>query len=136
MAKGSLGLDEKLEAVLIYIPMLTLIMTIIVLILENTSYYCLFHAWQALFLVVAYIIVQIIFIIIGAATGVSLFWIAWIIFWIIWIILAIFAWTRAESGNPLSLPLIGGFAKTQAEKKIAASGNSTPKPDIENARGT
>lgn len=108
-----------------------MIVAIVVIIVEKESHYCLVHGWQALFFWIVCIIGSIIFgiidIFIPLGFGILAFlWSVTII--IVWIILMVTAWTRAPTGNPFLLPLIGPQAEKLATNKLgpnASGGGNT-----------
>jgi len=129
MGKSSLGnLEEKFVAAGCYFPYIALLIDILVIVLEKQSRYCLFHGWQGLIVVIIYAIGAIIFGIVDSFVfiGFRILSFIWaVLFIILWIILIITAWTRAESGDPFAIPLIGRIAHSQADKRFAG-GNTAP----------
>jgi len=123
------NLEERIVAGITYFPFLTLFFSIIGIVIEKQSKYCLFHGWQALFVVIIYTVGAIIFGVIDSFLnlGFNVITFIWIVlFFILWVILIIAAILQAESGNPFALPLIGRLAKFQTERRFVGGGNSNP----------
>eukprot|EP01119_Soliformovum_irregulare_P008904 TRINITY_DN22002_c0_g1_i1.p1 TRINITY_DN22002_c0_g1~~TRINITY_DN22002_c0_g1_i1.p1 ORF type:complete len:144 (+),score=15.89 TRINITY_DN22002_c0_g1_i1:48-479(+) len=135
MPKSSLGqLEEKVAALLCYFPWIALIISIIVIIVEKQSRYVLFHGYQSLFVILFYIIIAILLGIIdsfiGIVTGVSILSTIWaLLYLVVWIFLMVTAYTRAETGNPVMIPLLGGWAASLADKRFAGGSSVAPAQD-------
>jgi hypothetical protein len=59
--ESSANLQDKVVGAIIYFPYLTLLFSIIIIVIERKSGYCLYHAYQGLFVAIAYIIGAIVF---------------------------------------------------------------------------
>ncbi len=109
------GLSENAAGALAYI---TIIPAIVFLLIEpyNRNRYVRFHAWQCIFLFVAWVALDIV---IGVFTrvvpffglmGLALYPLVSLAMLIVWIMLLI----KALNGQKLKLPIIGDLAEKQA----------------------
>jgi len=107
------GLTDNVASALCYV--LGLITGILFLVLAPYSQNrnIRFHAFQAIFLHVAAIVVWIVFLIIAAVSGGLLIFVSpliWLGFFVLWIVMII----KAYQGQKLVLPVIGPLAEKQA----------------------
>ncbi len=109
------GLSENVAGALAYI---TIIPAIVFLLIEpyNRNPYVRFHAWQCIFLAVAWVALDIV---IGVFThvapffglmGLALYPLVSLVMLIVWIMLLI----KALNGQKFKLPVIGDLAEKQA----------------------
>ncbi|MGA3264116.1 MAG: DUF4870 domain-containing protein [Terracidiphilus sp.] len=108
------GLSDNAAGGLAYV---TIIPAIIFLLVEpfNKKSYVRFHSWQSIFLAIAWVVVQIVLMIIGRLPFVGM--IIWFLgplvslcFLILWIIVLI----KAFNGDRFKIPFIGDLAEKQA----------------------
>lgn len=108
------GLSETAAGGLSYV---TIIPAIIFLIVApyNRSSYVRFHAWQSIFLAIAWIVIEVGIMIFRRIPFIG--WSMWFIaplvglgFFILWLIVMI----QAFSGKRFKVPLVGDFAEKQA----------------------
>jgi uncharacterized membrane protein len=131
--KSALGLDGNLAAALGY-PIG--ILAIICLIMEKENRFVKFHAWQAILLYAAWIVVWIALVVLsiilgvigiaasaagsaGSALGsiIGLLWtIVWLVIFVGGLIAVILAAVKAYGGNYFKLPIIGNMAEKFANK--------------------
>jgi len=127
MGTSSIGnSDDKIIAPFAYL--LFFISALLVIVLEESSRYCLFHAWQSLFCFLFYIVFAIIFALLDdfAWHHVVLSWI-WLTFYlIVWILLMVMAYKKADSGELFVLPVLGKWSENQASKKFPVSSGPVP----------
>ncbi|MGA2571684.1 MAG: DUF4870 domain-containing protein [Terracidiphilus sp.] len=108
------GLSDDVASGLAYV---TFIPAIIFLVVApyNTNPKVKFHAWQSIFLAVAWFIVWVALTIVGFIPVVRfldifLFPLAWIAFFIVWLIAII----QAFQGKRFAIPVIGPLSEKQA----------------------
>jgi len=101
------GLSDNAAGALAYV---TIIPAIIFLIVEpyNRNSYIKFHAWQSIFLGVAYFAIQVLWII--PIIGWAICLLAFPVFFVFWIIVLL----KALKGERYKLPFIGNYAEKQA----------------------
>ena len=122
--KSALGLDGNVTALLGYIIG---IVALILIFIEKDNKFVRFHALQAVFLFVAYIVGIIAMMIIGAIVAVAgsmsstlgtLLGLVWGLLWFLLIVGflggLIYAAIKAFGGNMTKLPIIGGLAEKWA----------------------
>jgi len=83
----------------------------------NKSPYVRFHAWQSIFLTVAWIALFIVLAIVGRLPFIG--WFVWpfmllidLGMFILWLVVVL----KALNGSKFSIPIIGGLAEQQANK--------------------
>ena len=106
-ASGS-GMDPKMAITLSWCPFIGWIAAIIFIATEKENYRIKFHAWQALFFGIASMVI-------GTVIG----WIpviGWCIVPIVLLVAPIVVIVKAWNGEDMELPLIGEWAKQQANK--------------------
>lgn len=115
-SKNSLGMDQKTASWFAYI--VSIISAIILLVTEKNDKTVRLHAWQSLFLGIAYIIFIVIIYILIAVTG-RIFGL-WIIFsiisylaWIGFIVLSVICIVKATQGSIFKIPVVYGMAEKQ-----------------------
>jgi len=132
--KSALGLDGNLAAALGY-PIG--IIAIISLIMEKENRFVKFHAWQAVLLFAAWIVVWVALVVISIILGVigiaasaaggsggsalsSIIGLIWTLVWLVvfvgGLIALILAAVKAYGGNEFKLPIIGNMAEKFANK--------------------
>ena len=131
--KSALGLDGNLAAALGY-PIG--ILALICLVMEKENRFVKFHAWQAILLYAAWIVVWIALVVLsiilgvigiaasaagsaGSALGsiIGLLWtIVWLVIFVGGLIAVILAAVKAYGGNYFKLPIIGNMAEKFANK--------------------
>ena len=131
--KSALGLDGNLAAALGY-PIG--ILALICLIMEKENRFVKFHAWQAILLYAAWIVVWIALVVLsiilgvigiaasaagsaGSALGsiIGLLWtIVWLVVFVGGLIAVILAAVKAYGGDYFKLPIIGNMAEKFANK--------------------
>ncbi len=119
-SSGGSGLAPNVASLLCYIC--TFITGIIFLIIEKDNKDVKFHAWQAIFLGVASIALQIVITILSLILGqissvlgmiIGLFgWVIYLGIFVIWIM----AMIKAYQGQRWLIPFIGNLAEQQANK--------------------
>lgn len=119
-ASGGSGLAPNVASLLCYIC--TFITGIIFLIIEKNNRDVKFHAWQAIFLGVGSIAVQIVVTIlslilgqISSILGMIIGLVGWLVYlgiFVVWII----AMIKAYKGERWLIPFIGNLAEQQANK--------------------
>jgi uncharacterized membrane protein len=114
---ASTGLSENAASGLAYV---TIIPAIIFLVMPpyNQNSSVRFHSWQSIFLFIAWIVVWVGLMVIGAVPvvrflDVILFPVMGIIFFVLWIVVMV----NALNGKRVSLPVIGALSATQAAGK-------------------
>ncbi len=115
--KNSLGMDQKTASWFAYI--VSIISAIILLVTEKNDKTVRLHAWQSLFLGIAYIIFIVIIYILMAVT----FWNVhglWIFFsiisylaWVGFIVLSVICIIKATQNSIFKIPIIFGLAEKQ-----------------------
>lgn len=108
------GLTDNVAAALAYL----FIPAIIFLIVEpySRNRFIRFHSWQAIFLFIANVVIQVAFSIIGGILGffslilIPLGLLIWLGFLVLWIMAII----KAFNGQKWSIPVIGPLAEQQA----------------------
>ncbi len=115
--KSALGLDANVAAGLAYIPCISLIMAIIILVTDKVNKLARFHAFQSLLLLgvlfVGYIVVIVLGVVAGIAeSGILLGLISLLYFAILlgWLAAVVFACIKAFTGQIFKLPIIGEMA--------------------------
>ena len=131
--KSALGLDGNLAAALGY-PIG--ILALISLIMEKENRFVKFHAWQALLLYaalivlwIALVILSVILGVIGLAAGAAgsaggalgsiiglLLWLVWLVVFLGGFVAIILGAVKAYGGNYWKLPIIGNMAEKFANK--------------------
>ncbi len=112
------GLSEKAASALSYV--LGIITGVLFLVLEpyNKSRTVRFHAFQSIFLNVAWFVVWIAFSMFTGITGrIMGFWLIgllWPVLGLAWLVLWIYMIVSAYQGKTVSLPIIGPLARKQA----------------------
>lgn len=110
------GLSDNGAGALAYI---TFIPAILFLVMPpyNKSTYVRFHAWQSIFLTVAWIALFIVLAIVGRLPFIG--WFVWpfmllidLGMFILWLVVVL----KALNGSKFSIPIIGGLAEQQANK--------------------
>ena len=110
------GISDNGAGALAYI---TIIPAIIFLVVPpyNKSPYVRFHAWQSIFLTVAWIALFIVLAIVGRLPFIG--WFVWpfmllidLGMFILWLVVVL----KALNGSKFSIPIIGGLAEQQANK--------------------
>jgi uncharacterized membrane protein len=110
------GISDNGAGALAYI---TIIPAIIFLAMPpyNKSPYVRFHAWQSIFLTVAWIALFIVLAIVGRLPFIG--WFVWpfmllidLGMFILWLVVVL----KALNGSKFSIPIIGGLAEQQANK--------------------
>lgn len=122
--KTSLGLDSNLGAMLCYIAnilcCLGVILSIVFLVTEKENRFVKFHAFQSLFLCVAYIALLIVVEILGTILGMVHLGILatglWFILVLIFLVLWLLAGIKAYGGQWYKLPVIGDLAWNAVNK--------------------
>lgn len=115
-SKNSLGMDQKTASWFAYI--VSIISAIILLVTEKSDKTVRLHAWQSLFLGIAYIIfIVIIYILIAVTGGIFGLWIIFSIIsylaWIGFIILSVICIVKATQGSIFKIPVVYGMAEKQ-----------------------
>ena len=109
------GMQENVAATLCY--SLGFITGILFLVLEpyNRNRNIKFHAWQSIFMSVAYLILSILVGMMFAATwSFGTFWYLWMLIRLGFFILWIYMMYSAYSNKRVKLPIIGDIAEKQA----------------------
>ena len=112
-ASAPAGLTENAAAALCYV--LGLITGILFLVLApyNQNRLIRFHAFQSIFLTVAWIAMRIVVLFMWAVSGTLMLFVSpliWLAFFVLWIVMII----KAYQGQKLVLPIIGPLAEKQA----------------------
>src|SRR6185369_15188355 len=119
--KSALGLDGNVTALIGYIIG---IVALVLIFIEKDNKFVRFHAFQAVFLFVAYIACIIVMVIVGVVAAVigaassTLGTILGLLVMLLWLVVVvgflgalIFAAIKAYGGNMFKLPIIGGLAE-------------------------
>ena len=122
--KSAIGLDGNVAAALGY-PIV--IVAIISLIMEKENRFVKFHAWQAVLLCAAGIVLSVVCAIVLTILSVllalarvgelsALLWLLYMLVFLAWLGGLIFAAVKAFGGNYFKLPIIGNMAEKFANK--------------------
>ena len=110
------GISDNGAGALAYITIIPAI-TFLAMPPYNKSPYVRFHAWQSIFLTVAWIALFIVLAIVGRLPIIG--WFVWPLMMLIdlgMFILWLFVVLKALNGQRFSLPIIGSLAESQAGK--------------------
>ncbi len=115
-SKNSLGMDQKTASWFAYI--VSIISAIILLVTEKNDKTVRLHAWQSLFLGIAYIIfIVIVYILIAVTWRIYGLWVVFrIISWLAWvgfIVLSVICIIKASQGSIFKIPIVYGIAEKQ-----------------------
>jgi uncharacterized membrane protein len=114
MGKSSTGLDENVAGLLCYLG--AWVTGIIFMVIEKSSKFVKFHAWQSLITFAAINILMIICSILGFIPYIG--WIFGIVSWLLWIlyiVLWIIGMIKAYQGKMFKWPVVGDIAEKQAK---------------------